>query len=47
MPDNTNQAGAPIGVILNTPIAAGRVVVYGGGTTDPKRLRLRIIYSKI
>ena len=35
-------------VVVNTRVAAGRVVLRGGGFADPKkRLRLRIIYSKI
>jgi len=34
--------------LVNTPIAANRVVLGGGSHPDPaKRLRLRIIYSKI
>lgn len=35
-------------VPVNSPIAAGRVVLTGGSFSDPsKRVRLRIIYSKI
>lgn len=34
-------------VFVNTPIAANRVVLYGGGSADPKRARLRIIYSEL
>jgi hypothetical protein len=34
--------------VVNDPIAFGRVVLYGGAFPDPaKRMRLRIIYSKI
>jgi hypothetical protein len=39
---------SPYGFNLSSKIAYGRVVVKGGGNADPaKRLRLRIIYSKI
>lgn len=34
-------------IVLNAPVATGRVVLYGGGTAEPKKARLRIIYSKI
>ncbi len=38
----------PTGVLVNQPIAAGRVVVAGGSYANPaKKLRLRIIFSKI
>lgn len=37
---------SPIYLLLNSPIATGRVVL-GGGAHPTKRLRLRIIYSKI
>ena len=47
IPEHTDQPSGKIGVILNTPVASGRVVLYGGGSLDPKRARLRIIYSKI
>lgn len=47
MPSNTDQASNKVGIIINTPVAAGRTVLYGGASTDPKRMRLRIIYSKI
>ena len=34
--------------VVNDPIAFGKVVLYGGAFPDPaKRMRLRIIYSKI
>lgn len=36
------------GIAINTPIAKGRVIVGGGSNPDPsKRMKLRIIYSKI
>lgn len=39
---------SPFGFNLSNQIAAGRVVVKGGAYPDPaKRMRLRIIYSKI
>jgi len=47
MIDNTDQAGLRTFILVNSPVAAGRVVLYGGGSTDPRRVRLRIIYSKI
>jgi hypothetical protein len=47
IPEHTDQPSSKIGIILNTPVAAGRVVLYGGGSLDPKHARLRIIYSKI
>jgi hypothetical protein len=37
----------PLQVLLNLPVSGGRVVVTGGGATGEKRMRLRIIYSKI
>lgn len=40
--------GAKLGYSINTPIAAGRVVLTGGNYPDASRkARLRIIYSKI
>lgn len=47
IPEFTDQASRKVGIVLNTPVAAGRVVLYGGGSTDPKKARLRIIYSPI
>jgi hypothetical protein len=47
IPEYTDKPSGKLGVIVNTPVASGRVVLYGGGSTDPKRVRLRIIYSKI
>lgn len=47
IPEYTDQPSSKIGIILNTPVASGRVVLYGGGSLDPKHARLRIIYSKI
>jgi hypothetical protein len=47
MPPNTNTPSTRIPIILNTPVAAGRVVLYGGGSTEEKKMRLRIIYSRI
>ena len=44
-PDGTKSA-FPSYFLVNTPIASGRVIV-GGGAHPTKRLRLRIIYSKI
>jgi hypothetical protein len=42
---------SPLGISgfpINTPIAFGRVILAGGAYSDPtKRVRLRIIYSKI
>lgn len=41
-------AGSLSGYPMNTPIAAGRVVVSGGAHPDPaKKARLRVVYSKI
>lgn len=35
-------------IVINSTLAGGRVVLYGGGFADiTKRMRLRIIYSKI
>ena len=43
-PSPLGNSGFPI----NTPIAYGRVILAGGAYSDPtKRVRLRIIYSKI
>jgi hypothetical protein len=47
MPSNTDQATSKVGIIINTPVAAGRVVLFGGSSADPKKMRLRIIYTKI
>jgi hypothetical protein len=47
MPATSDEAGNKIGIIIDRPVAAGRVVLYGGGSTDPKRMRLRIIYSAV
>ena len=47
IPANTNTPAGRTVVSLNTPIAFGRVVLYGGGSTAPNKMRLRIIYSKI
>ena len=49
IPPNDYRATSRALIMLNVPVASGRTVLYGGGTpTDnPKRLRLRIIYSKI
>lgn len=44
---NTNSVAGRYGFVITSPVAKGRVVLYGGGSADPKRLRLRIIYSKI
>lgn len=35
-------------LIVSEPVGFGRVILYGGGATDPaKKMKLRIIYSKI
>ncbi len=35
-------------LIISEPVGFGRVILYGGAATDPgKKMRLRIIYSKI
>jgi hypothetical protein len=47
IPEYAEVPSGKIGIILNTPVASGRVVLYGGGSLDPKHARLRIIYSKI
>lgn len=47
MPPNSDQPTNKVGIIINTPVAAGRVVLFGGGSTDAKKMRLRIIYTKI
>jgi hypothetical protein len=47
MPPNSNQASRRLSILLNTPVGAGRVVLYGGASTNEKKMRLRIIYSKI
>ncbi|MEO8583202.1 MAG: DUF4270 family protein [Flavitalea sp.] len=44
---NTNTAYSQYLVFPNVPVAAGRVVLYGGADVTPKRMRMRIIYSKI
>ncbi len=44
-PDGTNNK-LPIPMFVNEPIANGRVVV-GGGSHPTKKMRVRIIYSKI
>lgn len=45
---NSDSAPERGGYILNTPVAAGRIVVYGGGNTDQnKKMRMRIIYSTL
>ena len=36
-----------VAVLLNVPVAAGRVVLFGGAAASPKKARLRIIYSRI
>lgn len=40
------KSPVPIFLLLNTPVAEGRVVL-GGGSHPTNRMRLRIIYSKI
>jgi len=47
MPPDSNTPAEKTAVSLNTPIASGRVILYGGGSPAPNRMRLRIIYSKI
>ena len=47
MAPNTNQVSGKTQVVLNTPVASGRVILLGGGSAAPERMRLRIIYSKI
>jgi hypothetical protein len=43
-----DQPFRKIPIVINSTIAGGRVVLYGGGFPDiTKRMRLRIIYSKI
>ena len=43
-----DRPSIPIPIVINPRIGAGRVVLYGGGFPDiTKRMRLRIIYSKI
>jgi Domain of unknown function (DUF4270) len=44
---NTDHVSGKVLVALNKPVAFGRVVLYGGASTAPQRMRLRIIYSKI
>jgi Domain of unknown function (DUF4270) len=45
---NQNVVGYYIGIGLNSAVARGRVRVAGGSYSDPaKRMRLRIVYSKI
>ncbi len=47
MSPNENTISGRHGVLLNSPVADGRVVLYGGGSAGEKRMRLRIIYSRI
>lgn len=47
IPPNTDQPSRQTGIIVNTPVASGRVVLYGGASTDAKRAKMRIIWSKI
>jgi hypothetical protein len=47
MQPNSNTLAGQLRLVLNTPVAAGRVVLYGGAAAEPKRVRLRIIYSRI
>ena len=43
-----DQPGHIVPMVLNTTLAGGRVVLYGGNNPDiTKKMRLRIIYSKI
>jgi len=42
-----STARLPSLLFVNSPIAAGRVVVGGGSLASPQKMRLRIIYSKI
>ncbi|MBO9571696.1 MAG: DUF4270 family protein [Chitinophagaceae bacterium] len=45
---NSISTGSRQYIIVNEPVAFGRVILYGGAAADTsKRLRLRIIYSKI
>src|SRR5690606_14671326 len=44
---NSDQVSRVYPLVVNTPVAKGRVVVYGGGAGSEKRLRLSIIYSRI
>jgi hypothetical protein len=37
----------PVPWAVNSRIAAGRVVLTGGGSSKPEKMRIRIIYSKI
>lgn len=44
----SDHPGSRIPMVLNSTLAGGRVVLYGGANPDlTKRMRLRIIYSKI
>jgi len=48
IPENSDvPSRQKVGIILNTPVAAGRVVLYGGGSTSALMPRLRIIWSKL
>lgn len=43
-----DHPGSRVPMVLNTTLAGGRVVLYGGNYADAtKKMRLRIIYSKI
>lgn len=44
---NTVSGRVPLTLVISDPVAYGRVLLYGGASTDPKRMRLRIIYSLI
>jgi hypothetical protein len=45
---SADQPSSRIPLVLNPTLAGGRVVLYGGANADPtKKMRLRIIYSKI
>jgi hypothetical protein len=48
LPADDKPNGSRVPLILNPTLASGRVVLYGGNFPDiNKRMRLRIIYSKI
>jgi len=48
LPPDDKPTGQRVPLILNPTLAGGRVVLYGGNYPDiNKRMRLRIIYSKI
>jgi hypothetical protein len=47
LPNTNTPSASKTKVIVNIPVASGRVVVYGGASTSEKKMRLRIIYSPV